>query len=597
MRYKFLLGTLTLVGLTIGAGVLWRHSVQERVRAYLEQGAAESFSLKATRDIPEKVDISSFLAGIEALGDKNYPTAESYFEKVIRLDPNNNDVKIKLFALSGLTGNISRSIELAHQLKDESNFLVEHTVLADLIRQGKYQEALTYIKSDETKTFSSVFTQIALAWIYAGLEEKNKAFDALESIPDDLNWIKIQHGAMLHAYFGEITASKEKISLFATQEIPFAAMWYYILRILSVSEVKENESLFQKFKETAQSYILFPEIGKQAEMMRSFSPRVGIADALNLMYMSIGRVAGNSPEKIEKHRARLEDALIFIGLASFLDELSIYQFVVVEQAEQLKLYDRALAVCESLLKYPRAPQTIEWLRLKKADILIKKHRFKAAYRLLYQMMDAGSHNPLVYQGLIDISKAVGNYKDALIYFDKLLPFMILNAKPETLSRLYTDRATVYYHLNEKDNMINDLLRALHHNKKNVEALNSLGYEWIDSGSNIESGLKLVLEANELSPNKPEILDSIALGYYKLKEYESALKYGKEAAKGAHESALIEMHLGDIYQALNRNTEAQAQYRKALTTKKDLPLADKKRLKLFLNEEVGDDESETKSVNP
>lgn len=599
MRFKFLSGTIFLVALTVGAAFVFRHSAQERLQAYLNK-QDESFSLKATRPIPENIDISSFLAGLEALGDKDYPSAESYFEKVIALDPDNKEVKMKLFALSGLTGNTGRSIELAHQLRGEENFLVEHTILADLIRQGKYKEALAYIKSEETKTFSSIFTQIALAWIYAGLEEKSKAFDALEGMPENLNWIKIQHGAMLHAYFGEITASKEKISQFATQDIPFASMWYYILRILSFSEIKENELLFKKFKETAQSYVLFPEIGKQAEMMRSFSPRVGIADALNLMYMSIGRLPDDSPDKLEKNRGRLEDGLIFIGLASFLDEFSIYQFVVAEQSELLKLYDRALAICESLLKYPRAQQTVEWLRLKKSDILIKMHRFKAAYRLLYQMMSAGSHNPLMYQRLIDISIAVGKYDDALNFFDKLMPIMLPKAHPTVLSRLYEERATVYFRLNDKDAMIKDLSDAINYNQKNAEALNTLGYEWIESSDDsktgreqIMRGLELVLEANRYSPNVYYILDSIAWGYYRLEDYSNAVKYAEKAVKLPHETAIIEMHLGDIYAALNNETGAQAQYRKALMNKKDLSESDIKRMRRFLNEEVDESESDVK----
>lgn len=591
MRFKLLFTAVVLGVLTGGAALFWRHTAQERIQSYLDRANIESSLLKTSRDIPEDIEIGAYLAGNEALRHHDYLAAESFYEKVLAADSQNKEVRLKVFVTSALNGNISRALALANTLKGEDNFLVEHFILADMIRQNKYKEALDYIESGQAKTISHVFKQLSLAWIYAGLEEKGKAFAALEEIPEELNWVKVQHRAMLHAYFGEITASKETISLFASTDIPVIDLWYYITRILSFSEIKENEALFQKLLDAGKSYVLFAEIVKQSELMRPFSPQIGFANALYLMYISL-ESNGASNEKA-KNQGQTEDALIFINAAAYMDEFSIYQILAADLSRSLNMHKQALSVYDSLLKYPRPPQTVEWLKLRKAETLEKLHRFKAAYRLFYQMMNAGTKNPWVYHHLIDISSATGKYDDALLFADKLVSLVRNNISPKAFSHLLAKRAAIHYNLNDKKAMEADLLEALEHDSENVEALNSLGYEWIESGKNVQEGLKMALKANELSPKSAYILDSVAWGYYISKDYENALKYGKESAKNPHDSAIIEMHLGDIYQALNKNMEAQAQYRKALTIKKDLSKSDKKRLKLFLNE-LSDEKVESDS---
>ena len=121
------------------------------------------------------------------------------------------------------------------------------------------------------------------------------------------------------------------------------------------------------------------------------------------------------------------------------------------------------------------------------------------------------------------------------------------------------------------------------NDKNVEALNSLGYELIDKEIDVAKGLELVQKANQLAPQKAYITDSVAWGYYKSGQYEKAVRFAETAVRQAHDSAVINMHLGDIYQKLNRKNEALAQYRKALMMKQDLTPEMEEQIKKQLHE--------------
>ena len=141
--------------------------------------------------------------------------------------------------------------------------------------------------------------------------------------------------------------------------------------------------------------------------------------------------------------------------------------------------------------------------------------------------------------------------------------------PSMQAQYYLQRAMVQMLQKEDALMRSDLEQAIALDNMNAEALNALGYELIDKDIDIQKGLDYVLKANKLLPNQAHIFDSVAWGYYKKESYKEAREYALKAVKLAQSNAVIVMHLGDIYKALDRTSETMAQYRKALMIKTDL----------------------------
>ena len=80
---------------------------------------------------------------------------------------------------------------------------------------------------------------------------------------------------------------------------------------------------------------------------------------------------------------------------------------------------------------------------------------------------------------------------------------------------------------------------------------------------------MVQKADEIRPGDPNIMDSLALGYYLKKDYQKALELAEQSTDKLSYSSVAYAHLGDIYEALGRHREAGFQYKKALDLKTDL----------------------------
>lgn len=100
-----------------------------------------------------------------------------------------------------------------------------------------------------------------------------------------------------------------------------------------------------------------------------------------------------------------------------------------------------------------------------------------------------------------------------------------------------------------------------------QALNYIGFTLADENRDLNRALELLKRANELAPNQPYILDSLAWAYYRADLLEDALREIRLAV--AHNDAIdpaIWEHYGDISAKMGKRDEARKAYRKALELK-------------------------------
>ena len=584
MQFKIIAGLsiLAVIAGGVAFGPTLRDKAQERMQAYLNQQAeTEALVLKTTRPIPDDADLGAFLAGNMAFAQNNYQSAVHYYEKVLEKDSQNTDLKARLFLLYGIQGKMAPLFQTARDLEQadyELNFQ-NYIILSDLIQQQKYEEALTYIQTHFSE--SSQFVKSLLsAWVYAGLNRKEEAFKALENIDVSLEAVKIQHQAMLHMYFNEKDKAKEKILLFNELPVPVINSWYYILNILSFDELITQPKLLTQFQNALADNFYLTEILAKNVTPPAFTPQTGISDALYLLYVAMETLAHQNKRQ---NADQTEQELLLLNTANSLNNQLLYQFIIAEKSLDLKLFQEVLNICDALLKEKHEPRIRDHILYQKVLALIGLKRIGEALKISYNMTQNNTLNLKIYELLINVSAALGYYQDTLNYFSKIMSFPSVQGDSILLSRLYTDRSGVYYQMNRQKEMIDDLQKAVSLNDKNVEALNSLGYELIDKEIDVAKGLELVQKANQLAPQKAYITDSVAWGYYKSGQYEKAVRFAETAVRQAHDSAVINMHLGDIYQKLNRKNEALAQYRKALMMKQDLTPEMEEQIKKQLHE--------------
>ena len=142
------------------------------------------------------------------------------------------------------------------------------------------------------------------------------------------------------------------------------------------------------------------------------------------------------------------------------------------------------------------------------------------------------------------------------------------AKATDRSRLnasfYFDEGSAYERAGIIDQAEIFLLKSLEMNPGDAETLNYLGYMWADKGIKLEKALDAIGKALKIEPGNVAYLDSMGWVLFKMGKPTEGLVYIQQANSLSEEpDATLLEHLGDIYTALNKGSDAREAYKKSL----------------------------------
>ena len=149
------------------------------------------------------------------------------------------------------------------------------------------------------------------------------------------------------------------------------------------------------------------------------------------------------------------------------------------------------------------------------------------------------------------------FAEAVEYYLK-----ILKAEPENIGVIF-NLGAAYERIKDFDKSEEMFLGLLDIRPDHAMTLNYLGYMYADMGINLNQAEKMIKKALEFAPDNSAYLDSYAWVMYKKEKYKDALKYQLKALEGDSKDALLFEHMGDIYFALKKITEAKYHWNKAL----------------------------------
>ncbi len=115
---------------------------------------------------------------------------------------------------------------------------------------------------------------------------------------------------------------------------------------------------------------------------------------------------------------------------------------------------------------------------------------------------------------------------------------------------------------------------------NVGLMNNLGYSLVDGASSdaeLDDGFRMLKEASRLSPDEPNLLDSLGWAYYRYGDFREALRFTRmaiEAYKPFDHYEILD-HLGDIHWRLEEPEAARKAWSDALESLP--PVHDKERI--------------------
>ncbi len=134
--------------------------------------------------------------------------------------------------------------------------------------------------------------------------------------------------------------------------------------------------------------------------------------------------------------------------------------------------------------------------------------------------------------------------------------------------LHYELGVVYDRMGKKDKAIEQMKTVIDLDPEHADALNYLGYTYVDSGMKLEKAESLIRKALELKPGNGYILDSLGWLYFKKGRYEQALNYLEQAAEKVPDDPIILEHLGDAYKKRKQTEKALDAYQRALSKKEN-----------------------------
>ncbi len=537
-------------------------NVQEIVKKHVKEKQIASVDdkeidklLKTTRKIPESAELGAYLAGVVARNNGDFKTALSYLEKAYLADKENYDIRRDLYAMKGLAGDIQSLFDLFENdfYKDKTLHYASELKIAQLIKEKKYQESLDFISLHQNK---SPFITVLKAWCYAGLDNKQKAVLTLNSLKEEspLHQIKRYHLALMHEYFNDPKTAEVYYNQLQglTKDISFT---FYISakNFFEQKNKWDSQNVFYKqYEGLSEENPVFYDVISQVGM----NPIKTVQEAVSELFYAWANSLGSQPDL----------AVLLSNVAVFLNpEHTMAKVWSAEVLDVMDLYGFAHKIYDQILKEKPSADIILY---KKGLVYMHHKNSEGALKIFKELLKRNVSNPVVLLLVAQGYESTGDCKSALPFYERAL-FLMNRWGIKQAKDIKFQAARCYLKEDNFKEFEKYAYSALQEDPYDANILNYLAYAWLERDINLKEALAFLEKAYEKAPDSPDVLDSLALAYYKKGEPEKALPYAEKAVDLLGASSVANMHLGDIYKDLGRIREAQSQYEKALALEFDL----------------------------
>jgi len=468
-----------------------------------------------------------------------------------------------------------------------------HTAVAELyLKMNRVQEAINACRTAITINPKQGEAHLLLANILSGLKQERAAIvhykTGLELLPEKEDAYLQLALAYLRIY--EYEEAVKTLKALIAMSPDYAIAYYYMGKAYEQMKLpKEALGYYRRVIELKPDFepvyidigLSFEAQGDRNEAIKAFEALLQVnphnfsvmqhlvqvyiqenqlEKALNILKTLISRDIGG----LDTHR---KAGLIYLELEQYDEAILAFEHILAKEpaSNQIRFYlasayeekGDSLAAIEEFRKipansfnYPEAVGHVAYLYLDMGE-------GEKGLALLKEAIAADPSKFDLYLHLAGIYEGLQRYQEALDVLLKLEPAYSAEA------RLHFRIGILYDKIGNKEKLIERMKRVISLTPEDPQAINYLGYTYVEMGTNLDEALQLLKRAVELRPNDGFILDSLGWAYYKLKRYADAVAELERAAKLVDDDPVIMGHLADAYIAVRDHKNALAACRKLL----------------------------------
>lgn len=567
------------------------------IAACAPQGAVSESGVAAKPEKTEQANapqtdspavVGDYLRYLQARREQNLSDAAKYLQKVLDKDADNEIVEAEMLSTLTLQGRLHDAFPLAQkELKRDGKLLLAMlVVVANQTENKDYDGALKTLDAFPDQDVRAFLIPLLKSWQYVGLNEREKAQNALEPLDSEGTAALYHfHLALMNDIWNneDETEKHYKLLMEKNKGLSLRAAQTYGNFLLRHEKYERFNELLAAYRTVNRSFPLIDEtfflaggkeVGKNIPVIVP-SAKEGMAEALF-------DVAGSLHEKGNE-----DSAFFFTQIALSLDEkLALARELKGTLLETTGRLDDARAFYES---EKTTSETYFSSQSKLARLLARQEKYDEAVAVLQNLIKKKSESHLPYLDLGDTYMLAKRYPQAIEAYTQALD-KISGTQRRGGWMIYYSRGTAYERNNQWDKAEDDFLHALLLNPDQPLTLNYLGYSWLERGKNVEQAKEMLERALLKASQSGSIADSLGWAYYLTKEYDKAVTILEIAVALDAGSGVINDHLGDAYWRSGRKREARFQWRKALDLNDDFAAGDRDRVRLKLDkglDEVGD----------
>ena len=495
----------------------------------------------------------SYLAARHASVQRDAGAAAAYFRAALRVDPKNNELLERTFVSVLAEGNIEEAARLADRvLQANRNDRVARLVVGvRALKQRQYAPARQNFAQSIRGPVTDLVAAMLNAWAFYGAGDVKSAVETLDKLvgPDWYGLFKDLHtGLILDAGGNRKEAVKRFERAYKLDNGALRVVQAYGSVLSRLGQKDEALKVFDVFDKALPRHPLIVTDIQAINRGEKLVPLVetaqaGAAEALYGLGAALGRRGG-------------EDlGLVYLQLALYLAPQNAMALLsLADIFEGIKKPELAIRTYERVPAQSPLRRNADIQQAINLDTVERTEEAKARLQRLV------TEHPDDFEALIalgNILRARKSYADCADIYGRVIA-QIQRPTRANWTTFYF-RGICYERAKKWSAAEADLKKALELYPDQPHALNYLGYSWIDQGINLDDGMAMIRRAVEQRPDDGYIVDSLGWAYYRLGNYEEAVKHLERAIELKPEDPTINDHLGDVYWRVGRTLEAEFQW--------------------------------------